>query len=85
MYETEAKNIYVDISKNKEIFDVSNYSTKLKYYNDSNELVTGKKKDETGGDATEEFVWLEAKVDLIQLSHSSEYQKAKGVNKNLVA
>ena len=48
MYETEAKNIYVDISKNKEIFDVSNYSTKLKYYNDSNELVTGKKKDETG-------------------------------------
>ena len=65
VYETEAKNIYVDISKNKEIFDVSNYSSKLKYCNDSNELVIGKLKDETGGDATEEFVGLEAKVNLI--------------------
>ena len=65
MYETEAKNIYVDISKNKEIFDVSNYSSKLKYCNDPNELVIGKIKDETGGDATEEFVGLEAKVNLI--------------------
>ena len=31
------------------MFDFSNYSTKSKYYNDSNKLVTGKMKDETAG------------------------------------
>ena len=31
------------------MFDFSNYSTKLKYYDDSNKLVIGKMKDETGG------------------------------------
>ena len=40
------------------MFDFSNYSTKSKYCDDSNKLVIGKMKDETGGVATEEFVGL---------------------------
>ena len=31
------------------MFDFNNYSTKLKYYDDSNKLVIGKMKDETRG------------------------------------
>ena len=40
------------------MFDFSNYSTKSKYCDDSNKLVIGKMKDETGGVATEEVVGL---------------------------
>ena len=38
------------------MFDFSNYSTKLKYYDSLNKLVVGKIKDETAGVAIEEFV-----------------------------
>ena len=39
----------------KKCVDFSNYSTKSKCYNDSNKLVIGKMKDETGGVAIEEL------------------------------
>ena len=38
------------------MFDFSNYSTKSKYYDDSNELVIGKMKEETGSAAIKTFV-----------------------------
>ena len=44
VYEIETKNVYDDFSKNKEIFDFSNYSVKSKYYHDLNELAFGKMK-----------------------------------------
>ena len=37
--------VYEDFSKDKEMFDFSNYSTKSKYYDDSNKLVFSKIKD----------------------------------------
>ena len=40
------------------MFDFSNYSTKSKYYDNSNKLVIGKMKDETAGVAIEEFVFI---------------------------
>ena len=49
MYEIKSEDVYEDFSSNKEMFDFSNYSTKSKYYDDSNNLVIGKMKDETGG------------------------------------
>ena len=55
MYEIESENVQVDFSNDKEIFDFRNYSTKSKYCDDSNKLVVGKMKDETGGVAIEEF------------------------------
>ena len=36
------------------MFDFSNYSTKSKYYDNSNKLVVGKTKDETAGVVIEE-------------------------------
>ena len=49
MYEIKTEEYYEDFSSNKEMFDISNYSTKSKCYDNSNKLVLGKMKDETGG------------------------------------
>ena len=43
------------------MFNFSNYS-KSKHYDDSNKLVTGKKKDATGGVTIKEFVRLKSKM-----------------------
>ena len=61
MYEIKNKDVYEDFSNNKEMFDFSNYSTKRKYYDNSNKLLIGKMKDETPGVAIEEFVGLKPK------------------------
>ena len=55
MYEVKTEAVYEDFSNDKEMFDFSNYSTKSKYYDNSNKLVVGKMKDETVGVAIEEF------------------------------
>ena len=44
------------------MFDFSNYSTKSKYYDNSNKLATGNMKDETAGSAIEEFVALKPNI-----------------------
>ena len=44
------------------MFDFRNYSTKSKYYDNSNKLVIGKMKDKTGGVAIEEFLRLKPKM-----------------------
>ena len=49
MYKIKTEDAYEDFSENREMFDFSNYSTKLKYYDNSNKLVVGKMEDETGG------------------------------------
>ena len=42
MYETKTKDVYEDFSREKEMFDSSNYSTKSKFYDNSNKLIMGK-------------------------------------------
>ena len=39
MYKIETEDVYEDFGSNKRMFDFSNYSTKSKYHDDSNELV----------------------------------------------
>ena len=46
MYEIKTEDVYEDFSNNKEMFNFSNYSSKSKYYNNSNKLVVFKMKDE---------------------------------------
>ena len=84
MYEIKTEDVYEDFSSNKEMFDFNNYSSKSKYYNNSNKLVTGKMKDETPGVAVEEFVGLKPKMYSF-LVDNSEHNKAKSVNRNVVA
>ena len=85
MYETKTEDVYEDFSNNKEMFDFSNYSTKSKYYDNSNELVVGKMKNETPGTAIEEFAGLKPKMYLYLVNDNCNYKKAKGVNRNVVA
>ena len=56
MYENKTYNVYKDFNKVKEMFNFSNYSGKLEYYDDANKLVVGKMKDETGGFTINKFV-----------------------------
>ena len=49
IYEIKTEDVYEDFSRDKEMFDFSNYSTKSKYYDNSKKLVIEKMKDETGG------------------------------------
>ena len=85
MYETKTEDIYEDFSSDKEMFGFSNYSTKSKYYNDSNKLVVGKMKDETGGVAIEDILGLKPKMYSFLVVDNREHKKAKCVNKNVVA
>ena len=68
----------------KKMFDLSNYSTKLKYYDNSNKSVVGKIKDETAGVAIEESVGLKPKMYQYLINDNSEHGKAKGVDRNVV-
>ena len=84
MYEIKTEDVYEDFPSDKEIFHSSNYATKSEYYDDSNKLVIGKMKVETGGVASEEFIGLKPKIYSF-LKDNNEHKKAKGVNRNVVA
>ena len=45
MFEIKTEDVCEDFSNDKEMFDFSNYSTKSKYYDNSNKLVVAKMKD----------------------------------------
>ena len=62
------------------MFDFSNYSTKSKYYDDSNKLVIGKIKDQTGGVAIKEFVGLKSKMHSF-LVDNNEHNEVRAVNR----
>ena len=76
---------YEDFSNNKEMFEFSNYSTKSKYYDNSNKLVVGKVKDETAGVSIERFIGLKPKMYSYLVNDNSEHKKTKGLNRNVVA
>ena len=61
VYEIESENGFDNFGKNKEMFDLSNYSAKSKYYYDSNVLVVGKIKDEMVHITGEVFLGLKSK------------------------
>ena len=61
------------------MFDFSNYSTKPKYYDNSNKLVVGKMKDETAGVAIKEFVGLKPNMYSYFVDDNNEHKNAKGV------
>ena len=57
-YEIEAKDVYKDFFKDRDMFDNSDYDKKSKYYFDNNKKVIGKMKDEAAGIPITEFVGL---------------------------
>ena len=77
MFENKTEDVCEDFTSDKEIFDFSNYSTKSRYYDDSNKLVIGKMKDETGGVTIEEFVGLKSKMYLLLSEDDIDHKKKK--------
>ena len=70
IYETETENSYDYFSKNKKMFNFSNYSAESKYYDESSALVVGKMKDDMGGVSIVKFVGLKPKMYFILMSDS---------------
>ena len=85
MYDMKTEDVYDNFSNDKEMFDVSNYSTEPKYYNNLDKLAVGKMKDETAGAAIEKFAGLKPKTYSYLVDNNSEHKKAKCVNRNVVA
>ena len=77
MCEIKTEDVYEDFSKDIEMFDFSNYSTKSKYYYNFSELAVGEIKDETTGVAIEEFVGLKPKMYLYLMTDNRQHQKQK--------
>ena len=86
MYEvkTEDEDVYEDFSSDKEMFCFSNYSTKSKYYDDSNKLLIGQMKDESGSVAIEEIVGLKSKVYSYLVDDNNKHKRTKSVNRSVV-
>ena len=84
MYEIKTEDVYEYFSINKEMFDLSNYLSKSKYYEDSNKLVINKMKEEAGGVTIGEFVELKPKMYSFLVDDNSEHKKAKIVKKKML-
>ena len=62
-YKIKTEDVYEHISKDEKMFNFSNYLGKLIYFvDDSNKLVIGDMKDETGGFAIEKLFGLKQKM-----------------------
>ena len=79
-YEIKSENVYDEFFKWKDLFDFSNYSKDLKFYDDSNKKVVGKMKDEMGGIIIDEFIGLKSKMYAIKKIDGRESNTAKGVS-----
>ena len=66
------------ISKNKKMFNFSNYSAESKYFNDSNKLVVFyKMKVETSVVVNKRCVGLKPKMQAFLVDDSTEYKKQR--------
>ena len=68
----------------KKLFDFSNYWKDWKFYNNSNNLVVGKMRDETCGVPIKGFVGLKSKIYTLITEEKHESKKAKDINKNVI-
>ena len=79
-YEIKSKNVYEEFFKWKDLFEFSNYSKDLKFFNETNKKVIGRMKDEFGGVIIIEFVGLKSKMYSIKKIDDKEHNTAKGVS-----
>ena len=78
--DVKSEDVYKKIFKYKDLFDFSNYSKDLKFFNEINKKVIGKMKDEFGGVIVMEFVGLKSKIYSTKKIDGKEYNTAKGVS-----
>ena len=78
--QTMSENVYEEFFKWKNLFDFSNYSKDIKYFDETNKKVIGKMKDEFGGVIVIEFVGLKSKMYSMKKIDGKECNTAKGVS-----
>ena len=78
-YEIKSKYVYKEFYKWKELFDFSDYSKDLKFFNGTNKKI-GKMKGEFGGVIITEFIGLKSIMYSIKRIDGKEHNTAKGVN-----
>ena len=79
-YEIKPENVYEEFFKWKDLFDFSNYSKDLKFFDETNKKVFDKMKDEFGGVIVNEFAGLKSKMYSIKKIDGKQYNTAKGVS-----
>ena len=79
-YEIKAEDIFLDIYKDKDLYDFNNYRKDSKFYDSSNRNEIGKMKDESKGKTIIEFVGLMSKMYSLVGVDGKENKKGKGVN-----
>ena len=84
MYKIVSENAYEDFYNGKELFDFNNYPEDFKYYNNANNLVVGKMKDETCSVLIKSFVGLMSEMYTFITEENNEYKKVEGINKKLL-
>ena len=84
VYEIKTEDVYEDFSKDKSLFDLSDYPQDSTFFYPVNKKVIGKMKDEFKGKIISELVGLKSKMYSFIAVDGGEIKKAKGVNKNVV-
>ena len=82
-YHIETKDVYKDMETMKDQFDFSEYPKDHFLFNETNNKVIGKFKDEAKGVQITEFVGLKPKL-YSYTTEKGESKKAKGVSKPVV-
>ena len=69
-YEIKIDDVYEDLSKDKELFDNSNYPKNSEFFFDENKKVIGKMKDEAAGKVIKEFIILRSKMHSYEINNN---------------
>ena len=79
-YEIRSEEDYEDFLNHKPLFDFSNLSKGSKFYDNQNDMVVGKMKDECRGMLINKFVGLKSKMHCMLSDDDEESNTAKGVH-----
>ena len=71
-YEIKSEDVYEEFFKHKHLFDFNNFSKDSKFYDNQNEMVAGKIKDEYKGISITKFVGSKSKMNCILLDDGKE-------------
>jgi hypothetical protein len=84
VYEIQTEDIYKDMFEMKQHFDMSSYGKQNPIYDNTNNKVIGKFKDETGDKIITEFVGVRPKCYSFLTNDNVENKKLKGITKCVV-
>ena len=85
IYRFQTEDVYADFQENAELFDFADYPSDHPNFSTVNKKVVGKMKDECNGRLVREFIGLRAKQYSLLLEDGSNYKRAKGIAKPVVA